>query len=82
MSSAAWLPLDVRWPSARIAAALQAAAALAVLAPADSISGSIRGVPVGTPVLPVQLGEAGVCPFDAVALSTEFLLTCMLANAL
>ena len=57
MNSAAWLPLDLRWPPARVAAVLQAAAPIALLTAAGNSSSTRPDVPTGLPLLPVRLGE-------------------------
>jgi hypothetical protein len=57
MDSAAWLPLDLGWPLARVAAVLRAAKPVAVMTAAGDGSGSRPGVPAESPLLPVQLGE-------------------------
>ena len=57
MHSAAWLPLDLRWPPARIAAVLRAAAPIVVMTAAGDGSGTCPDVLAEFPLLPVQLGE-------------------------
>lgn len=57
MDSAAWLPLDLGWPPARVAAVLRAAEPVAVMTAAADGSGTRPSVPAGLPLLPVQLGE-------------------------